>query len=140
FLGTLARQPGVNADWVLRGEGQPLSLPPQGTLPVASGVLPGSPIEYPQFLTGQRHPIAEALDRETRYWLELQFNSPLVRDVELRLLTGDLALMETDPAWTKRLDLIEGRLCGVRVQRGLGDPTYSLGKLYRGPLGLVFDT
>src|SRR4051812_640798 len=48
FLGILGSQPGVNADWVLRGEGQPLNLPPKGTLPVALGVLPGSPAEWPQ--------------------------------------------------------------------------------------------
>src|SRR5438309_10825248 len=75
FLAILARQPAVNADWLLRGEGQPLSLPPKGTLPIALGVLPGLPANYSQLLTGQRHPVAEALDRASRYWLELQSSS-----------------------------------------------------------------
>jgi hypothetical protein len=139
FLATLARQPGVNADWVLRGEGQPLALPPKGTLPVAMGVLPGPPAEYSHLLTGQRHPVAEALDRSSRYWLDLPSTSQLLRDITLRLLAGDLLLMETDLAWISRPDLIEGRLCGVRLPRREPETAYALGKLYRDPLGLVFD-
>jgi hypothetical protein len=139
FLATLARQPGVNADWLLHGEGQPLSLPPKGTVPVALGVLPGPPPAHPQLLTGQRHPVAEALDRASRYWLELQSGSPLLRDAGLRLLAGDLLLMETDRAWISRVDLIEGRLCGVRLPLREPNIAYALGKLYRDPLGLVFD-
>lgn len=139
FLTTLAHQPGVNADWVLRGEGQPLTLPPQGTLPVALGVLPGPLDEHAQLLTGQRHPVAEALDRPSRYWLELPSTSPLLRDNSLWLLAGDLLLMETDPAWVNRPDLIEGRLCGVRLPRRERETAYAVGKLYRDPLGLVFD-
>jgi hypothetical protein len=140
FLATLARQPSVNADWILRGEGPPLSLPPRGTLPVALGVLPGPPLQYSHLVTGQRHPVAEVLDRSSRYWMELQSSSPLVRDPVLRLLPADLLLMETDSAWTSRLDLIEGRLCGVRLQCGLAEPAFALGKLSRDSLGLVFDT
>ncbi len=139
FLATLARQPGVNADWVLRGEGQPLTLPPKGTLPVAAGVLPGPPEQHPQLLTGQRHPVAEALDRASRYWLELPPGSPLLRDESLHLLAGDLLLMEADPAWTGRMDLIEGRLGGIHLPRGQQEASYPLGKFSRGPLGLIFD-
>lgn len=139
FLAALARQPGVSADWLDSGEGPPLTLPPKGTLPVALGVLPGPPLRYPHLLTGQRQPVAADLDRETRYWLDLQANSLLLRDATLALLPGDLLLMETDTAWTRRLDLIEGRLCGVRCRQGLPDPGYRLGKLYSDADGVVFD-
>jgi hypothetical protein len=139
FLNNLARQPGVNAEWVLRGEGQPLTIPPKGTLPVALGILSRPLQASSPLLTGQRHPVAEALDRESRYWVELQIGSPLLRDDTLRLLAGDLLLMESDSAWTSRLDLIEGRVCGVCLNHGVAGPTYAIGKIYRDTLGLVFD-
>ena len=139
FLNNLARRPGVNADWVLRGEGQPLTIPPKGTLPVALGVLPRPLQAASPLLTGQRHPVAEALDRESRYWVELQIGSPLLRDDALRLSAGDLLLMEADSAWTSRPDLIEGRLCGVCSNYGVAGPTYAIGKVYRDSHGLVFD-
>src|SRR5262245_46859385 len=41
FLEALARQPGVNSEWLMRGEGQPLLLPPKATVPIAQGVLLG---------------------------------------------------------------------------------------------------
>jgi hypothetical protein len=47
--------------------------------------------------------------------------------------------MEADVAWTRRPDLIEGRLCGVRLPRQGAETSYALGKLYRDPVGLVFD-
>ncbi len=139
FLATLARQPGVNAGWVLRGEGQPLNLPPRGTLPVAAGVLPGLPEQHAHLLTGARHPVAEALDRPSRYWLELPSGSPLLGDESLRLLAGDLLLIEADPAWTGRPDLVDGRLGGIRLARGQQGTEYPLGKFYRSPQGLIFE-
>lgn len=139
FLAALARQQGVNAEWLLRGEGPPLSLPPKGARPISLGILPGSPLDHVQLLVGQHHPVAETLDRESRYWLELQSSLPLLRDVNLRLLPGDMLLMETDPAWTARLDFVEGRICGVRLYAGTPESTFVLGKVYRDSLGLVFD-
>ena len=138
FLAALSRQPEVNRDWLLRGVGQPLSLPPKGTLPVANGVLPGAARDYAALFTGQRHPIAEALDRTSRYWLELQSNSPLLQDAALGLMAMDLLLMETDPAWLGRPDFIDGRLCGARLN-GTPEPAYALGRIVRDTVGLIFD-
>ena len=53
-------------------------LPPRGTLPVAGCVLPGPPSVHEAVLTGQRHPVAEALDRSSRYWLELPAGFPIL--------------------------------------------------------------
>jgi hypothetical protein len=139
FLATLARYPGVNPDWLVRGEGQPLLLPPKGTLPVSYSVLPGSPIDYPNLLSGERHPIAESLDRPTRYWLELPPHSPLLRDPALRLMDGDLVLIESDRAWIGRVDLVESRICAVRLQVGQTEPVPYLGKLFRDAQGFMFD-
>jgi len=138
ILAALARLTGVNPSWATQGLGSPLLPSTKGTLPIAYGILPGTTLDYAHLLTGQRHPVAEPLDRETRYWLELQASSPLLRDNGLRLLVGDLLLMETDPAWTNRLDLIQGRLCGVRLGQGSPEPTYALGMVYRDTLGIAF--
>lgn len=136
FLTTLGRQPGINAEWVARGQGQPLSLPPQGTLPIASTVLPGSPLDHPHLHSGHRHPVAQALDRPTRYWLEVSSYAALLRDANLRLMMNDLALIETDTAWTSRIDLVAGRLCGVRVSGG-SVPIYTFSRLVRDSSGHI---
>lgn len=47
--------------------------------------------------------------------------------------------MESDAAWTGRLDLIQDRLCGVRYENGLSGPSYALGKLYNDSQGVVLD-
>src|SRR5262245_58762238 len=75
----LAQLAGVNPGWVLRGEGEPFSGPSKGTLPIAVGVLPGWPERYTELLTGQRHPVAEALDRASRYWVQVAAGCPLAR-------------------------------------------------------------
>jgi hypothetical protein len=139
FLTALARHPGISEEWLMRGVGQPLTFPPKGTLPVAMGVLPGPPAEHVQLLTGARHPVAEALDRGSRYWLALQPSSPLVRAPELSLLAGDLMLMETDPAWRSRLDFVDGRLCGAHIPGEPSESRYELGKLGRDSTGFFLN-
>ena len=109
-------------------------------MPVAAALLPGPPREHPGLLSGQRHPVARALDRESRYWLVLQVRTPLLRDESLQLLEGDMLLMETDAAWTSRLDLVEGRLCGVCVRTVAADPVYAVGKFCRDAGGSFLDT
>lgn len=138
-LDALARLPGVNPDWVRRGEAQPLLPATKGTLPVALCVLRGSPLDYPQMLTGHRHPVAEQLDRETRYWLEVQPGSDLVRDPRLRMCAGDMLLMETDREWTSRLEHITGKLCGVALTGHSPEPDYVLVLVSHDALGLMLD-
>src|SRR5262245_14415265 len=69
LLAALARLPGVNPTWVSEGTGEPLLPATKGSLPVAHAVLPGWPGRYPQLLSGQRHPTADAYERPSRYWL-----------------------------------------------------------------------
>jgi hypothetical protein len=136
LLTALANHPGVDSDWVVSGTGQPIPFPERGSLPIAAGVLPGPPLEYPHLLGGSRHPVADALSRPTRYWLLLAQNSPLVREPSLRLAPGDLLLLDSDPAWTRRPDLTDGRLCGVRLPAH-PSPEYHLGRVVLLPRGLV---
>lgn len=136
FMTALAGHPGVDREWALSGTGQPIPFPERGSLPLAAGVLPGPPLEYPHLLGGARHPVADALNRPTRYWVALSQNSPLVREPALRLAPGDHLLLEADAAWTRRPDLTEGRLCGVRLS-AYPEPEYHLGRVLLMPQGLV---
>jgi hypothetical protein len=137
LLSAIASLPEVSAQWIVKGDGEPLLPRTKGTLPIAFGLLPGSPEQYGNLLTGQRYPVAEALDRASRYWLQVEAHSPVVQLVDLKILPGDLLLMETDSAWTMRLDVVQGRLCGVRL--GLGrDVSYKLGIMSQNDGGYVF--
>jgi hypothetical protein len=94
FVAALKRLPGLNPRWVDAGEGEPLLPPTKGTLPVARGILPGEPAAYPELLTGERHPVAEAFERPSRYWVRLLPEAPVLQIRELALLPGDLLLFE----------------------------------------------
>lgn len=130
FLDAVARLPGLNPAWVLHGEGEPLLSPTRGTLPVSPAVLPGPPLTCPHLLSGSRHMVAEALDRDTRYWLQVQESWPMVQVPTWKLSPGDLLLMETTKDWTGRLDLAQGRFCGVRVRQQSPTP-FEVGRLER---------
>ena len=105
LLGALARLPDVNAEWVLRGIGQPLLPATRGTLPISPCVLPGPPLAYPHMLTGSRHAVPTALEQDARYWLQIQPQSPLIQVDKWKFRSGDLLLMETSSDWTSRLEL-----------------------------------
>ena len=138
FMSALAKYPGINADWVMHGTGHAVEFPQRGSLPVADGVLPGPPLEVPHLLSGSRHPVAAQYDRTSRYWLLLTDLSPVVRDQSHRLASNDLLLLETDTAWTRRTDLVDGRLCGVRLQ-ATHETEYHLGRVRSHSSGLVVE-
>jgi hypothetical protein len=139
FLAAMARLPGLNPDWVQNGTGEPLLPPTKGTLPVCVCVLPGWPDRYPELHTGQRHPVADAFCRDSRYWLVLRETCPLLKKASLALLAGDLALLDADDAsWLGQLHALVGRIIGVQLQRG-SVPSYELGCLMRDPTGYVVD-
>lgn len=118
LLGAIERYPGINSDWLRNGIGHPLPTPEQGSLPVALGVLPGPPLEYPHLLTGSRHPVADAMYRLSRYWMSVPSQSPLLSAERFQVRPGDLLLLEAERVWAGRPDLAAGRLCGVRTGSG----------------------
>jgi len=84
-------------------------------LPVAQAILPGSPRDYAGLLTGDRHPVSEALERDTSYWLSVRpYWSPLL-GCHLWIAPDDLLLVETDRSFLDRLDVVAGRLCAASV-------------------------
>jgi transcriptional regulator with XRE-family HTH domain len=134
----LAKYPAINADWALHGTGHAIEFPQRGSLPIAFGVLPVPPLEAPHLLSGSRHPVADQYDRNSRYWLLLTEQSPVVRHQPHRLASNDLLLLETDAAWTRRTDLVDGRLCGVRLQAA-HENEYHLGRVKSRSTGLVVE-
>ncbi len=127
----LAALPGINPDWARVGVGDPLLPPTAGTLPFALGVLPGPPADHARLLTGERHPVAAAHDRPTRYLYRVPDGCPLGADRGLALKVGDLLLLDADrDVWAGRLDHLIGAVFGVCVRRP-GGPVYLLGVLRR---------
>lgn len=139
LLDALASLPGVNPAWVREGTGEPLLNPSAGALPIAVGVLPGWPERWCQLLTGERHPVAEAFCRPSRYWVVLPPTCPLLKKTALAQLSGDHLLFDADEAaWLGQLHALLGRIVGVQLQRGLG-PSYEMGQLSRDAEGYAVD-
>jgi hypothetical protein len=139
FLEVLARQPGVNPQWVLYGEGQPFPPPTKGSLPIAVGILPGWPEHHRQLLTGERHPVAEAFEKASRYWIMISATSKLLTVAELALLSGDLLLFDADTTlWRDRLPDHLGKLFGVRLSCQ-ASKSYEFGCLQRDGQGFWLD-
>lgn len=134
FVEALKRLPGLNPRWVDAGEGAPLVPPTKGTLPVARGILPGEPASYPELLTGERHPVAEAFERSSRYWIRLIAGAPALSAHDLALLPGDLLLFDANArTWEGHLTEYAGQLCGVRLSSGVCE----MGRLKQDAHGLV---
>jgi hypothetical protein len=60
----------------------------------------------------------------------------LVDDFSLRICPGDLLLVEASPDWTRRLEYVVGRLCGVRLATA-SEPTYVPARISQDVLGLI---
>ncbi len=134
-LGTI---PGINPRWAATGEGDAFGPDAHGTLPVSVGILPGWPERYPELLTGERCPVADAYSQQSRYWNRVDATCPAL-NAGLALLAGDMLLMDANSAlWLDRLEQCVGRLFGVRVRRD-AQMSYVLGLLVRDQLGLLFD-
>jgi hypothetical protein len=139
FVAALKRLSGLNPRWVDAGEGEPLLPATRGTLPIARGILPGEPAAYPELLTGERHPVAEAFERPSRYWVRLLPEAPVLQIRTLALLPGDLLLFEADRrVWEGRLNEYAGQLCGVQLVRH-GNVSFELAMLKDGLPRLISD-
>jgi hypothetical protein len=139
FLESLGRQPGIVRDWVLYGQGQPFVPPTKGTLPIAIGILPGWPERHPEKMTGQRHPVADALDKPSRYWLRVDTGSPLLGVPDLALLVGDLLMFDADSTlWIGNLESCVGRLFGVRLEME-GRESFQIGRMAKDRGEIILD-
>jgi hypothetical protein len=138
-LEAVAGLPGINPIWVREGVGEPLLPPTRGTLPIVTSVLPGWPERHVELLTGERHPVAEAFEQPSRYFLRLLFGSLLCEQASFALRPGDLLLLDANATlWGDNLSMYQGRLVGVKVRRGSACG-YELGMLSRDGRWFVVD-
>lgn len=108
----LAERPGVDLNWLLRGD-SPASLP------VADDVLAGSPADCSADLSNARFAATEIVVRESQYWLAIANDHPILRHPEFGIRAGDLLLMESDRRQMPRPETFDERPCAVRLKGGL---------------------
>ena len=118
----LAQQPSVNSRWLYDGLGEPLIPVTSGTLPVTTNILPGPPIAHTNLLSGDRHPIANVLENESRYWLKLLPDNPIFHTNMFHVNPGDLLLIETARDQLDRNDIVLGQLCALSLEKRGADP------------------
>jgi hypothetical protein len=118
----LAQQPTVNSRWLYDGLGEPLIPVTSGTLPVTTNILPGPPIAHTNLLSGDRHPIANVLENESRYWLKLLPDNPIFHTNMFHVNPGDLLLIETARDQLDRNDIVLGHLCALSLEKRGADP------------------
>jgi hypothetical protein len=147
LLSALARDPRVNALWVLDGTGQPFAEAEQPAphggvvLQVMRDVLSGPVADHADLRTGLTLDWT-GLVRPTMYLLQVAMYDPIANVPALRIAPGDYLLLETDPArWRANLNLLAGRVCAIRRANVAGGRVV-LARVYpageRG--GLAFDT
>jgi hypothetical protein len=120
-LTALSRHPLVNPAWLMRGEGLPIEqgqthIPGGRALPLAATLLPGPVEACHDLLVAEHFPVSEFHFRPTRYWYRVPSSSPWCGSSGLNLISGDLLLIETDPAyWDGRLAELVASPVGVTL-------------------------
>jgi hypothetical protein len=123
----VASNPRINKEWLETGQGEPLAasaptaLAGGRMLPVAAAVLPGVPSDHPHLFTGLFFPIADMYYCDMRYWLQVAADSSITSDERWKVKQGDFLLLEADSRmWRDNAQLLDGRLCGIRLKDGPG--------------------
>lgn len=137
-LDALCRHPKVNQDWLLRGEGEALVASSAGTLPVATAIVPGAPDLHPHFFTGERHAVAAAQERDSRYWFKLSGSLSPRLTTEFSMLPNDCLLMETHEDHIQRIDVLRLHLCAFAITVK-NTCQYALGRILATADGLQAD-
>jgi hypothetical protein len=90
-------------------------------LRVATAVLPGVPSDHPHLFTGLFFPVADAYYGDMRYWLQVPADSSITSSEQWKVKQGDFLLLEADSRmWRDNAQLLDRRLCGIRLKDGPG--------------------
>ena len=90
-------------------------------LRVATAVLPGVPSDHPHLFTGLFFPVADTYYGDMRYWLQVPADSSITSSQQWKVKQGDFLLLEADSRmWRDNAQLLDRRLCGIRLKDGPG--------------------
>lgn len=133
FLLALVLKTGVDAKWLLTGNGKPFGETSDVLLEAHSLPLSKRLLEQTSQVLGElprfSFPQLEGLYRESRYLVEVQRHDPAVRVKAAKIKAGDLLVLETDPAfWTNHLAQLSRRDCVVSIASG-NTTTLALGNV-----------
>jgi hypothetical protein len=121
LLGAIASHPKVSPAWLLAGQGEPLLAASPDTptagwpVPIFRQLLTGTPDQNRDLWSGESFPLAGSLFRPTRYWMEVVPSEPVVNHPFMHIRPYDLLLMETDPVWWKTEDMVDQRICAIKL-------------------------
>jgi hypothetical protein len=123
ILRAIASNPRICKEWLETGQGEPLAasapkaLAGGRMLPVAKAILPGVPSDQPHLLTGLFFPVADMYYGDMRYWLQVPADCSLTSSEQWKVKQGDFLLFEADSRmWRDNAQLLERRLCGIRLK------------------------
>jgi hypothetical protein len=127
ILKAVASNKRISREWLETGLGEPLAasaptaLAGGRMLPVAAGVLPGVPSDHPHLLTGLFFPVADTYHGDMRYWLQVPADFSITSSEQWKVKQGDFLLLEADSRmWRDNAQLLDRRLCGIRMKDGPG--------------------
>ena len=127
LLKAVASNQRISKEWLETGQGEPLAasapkaLAGGRMLPVATVILPGVPSDHPHLLTGHFFPVADMYHGDMRYWLQVPADSSITSSEQWKVKQGDHLLLEADSRmWRDNAQLLDRRLCGIRLKDGAG--------------------
>jgi transcriptional regulator with XRE-family HTH domain len=125
MLSAIASHPLIRGEWLITGEGPPLTIAEssrdhvRSALPVAKRILMGQPAENPHLLSLEVIPVPSPVYRPTRYWYRLPAQTPCEALQSIKAEASDLLLLETDDRYRTGESVRElgFRPCSVLIRR-----------------------
>ena len=150
MLTAIIEKLGVDAEWLLKGQGEPFGTRPEGPdnsrwMPVSDRLFPD---RLPQELNVLSDRTIEVPDirPSSQYWLRLRNGEPILGEGIHGFVQDDLVLLETDPARFPTEENMREHLCAVKSAPGetpsvkLGSVDFIPGGEEDGPARLEVDT
>ncbi|HCS50415.1 helix-turn-helix transcriptional regulator [Rubinisphaera sp.] len=118
LIENIAKTPGVNLEWLMRGIGEADSAWESIDIPVCTALQPKVP-EKLSIAANSSYALTSRHYRPTRYWLRVTGDQPITRSPEEGVIAGDLLLMETDRTAFPEPSKLTQQLCGVNIGNSL---------------------
>lgn len=117
LLDALLRKTGVDANWLMTGEGEEFLnavAAQENRVPLAACLLPGLPLDHRDQLTSQTISVPSYLARDSVYAVTARSCLTVESSQLCHILPDDVLIIETDAGvWRKNIQLLNDRLCAV---------------------------